>query len=644
MYKNNNLLVEIGTEELPIKNLVGIGKDFVKYFSFELKKNKFNFFKIKYFITLNRISCLVFNLKIDKINNEKLLIIPKILKFSLIRLSLKRETMKWGNNNFSFIRPIKNIIIMLDNFVIKEKLFGIKSNNISYCNKNTIKSSIIIDNANNYVYCLFKNGKIIVNYKDRKNKIKKFLFNLSLKKKLYFKYKKEFLDIVTSLVEFPVCILCNFNKKYLFLYEKIIIYILQKKYYFFPVFDNKKNISNYFVVISNANVYKKNYNLIKKGYEKTINLIFKDILFLLKLDRKIPFYNYLKKLKFISFHEKLGSLYDKTKRIQLICKFIVNYLNINLNKKILFKSILLSKCDLATFLYKEYNDLKGIIGMYYCLLDGKNKEICLAIKNHYLPKNYNDNFPKDIYSNIISFSDKIDTIVGIMLLENKKYIILNKKSNDPFFLRRLSSLVLKILLFNKFNINFIDIIKFSVSLFKKFLVNKSLIKKIVFFIFKRCLNIFINQGYKKKIIISFLNLKNFDILDIKKRMDVLLYKNFFNKFNCLILFSKRIKNFLNKNICYDKKYIFSKKLLIKKEEKDLYEYIVFLEKEIFFCYKNYNYKYIINLLFFSLSKLIYFFDNVRINVNNIKLKNNRIIILKKILKIYYSFCDFSIFY
>ncbi len=685
------LLIELVSEELPIDKLKYININFKKYIEYNLKRYNFLFSKINVFVSIRRISCLIYNLnynqsfknkykiikgpiiKVSKKNifsNNKLInwcknigllinnikyikknnfkyfffkiknkinsikkLILIILKNIFLNLLKNNKSMSWGKGKYYFFRPINNIIIMFNSKILNIKIFGIKSNNILLKHKFIYNNkSIILNNSSNYIIYLFKFCKIIIDYKYRKKRILNIIKNISIKKNIFFFYKNVYLEKIISMVEWPIGILCNFNKNFLFLPKDLIIFII-KKYFGIISFDKKNELTNNFIIILDMET--NNYDKIIKSYENIVNSELNEAKFFFLKDTKFYLISYLYKLKNIVFHRKIGNFLNKITRILFLSKKILYYLNyFNININFLNHVILLIKCDLTTYLYRYYNSLKGIIGMYYALLNGESITTSLIIKEHYNVNSIN------IYSSIIFLLDKIDNLVGIFILYN--FIFLNKK-NDPYGLRKLSFLIIKKILNSNFYINIYNIIKYSIFLFKR-KKNKKELLIILNFINIRFINYLNKFNFSKNLIYSFLiNNKNYDFLDIKNRIDVIIKykkKKIFNKF---IDSYKRINNLLFKYSNFNL-IKFNINFLIKKEEILLYKYIIYLYKKSDFFYINHNYNKLIKYFFISIKKVNNFLNFLKIDVKNKNIKSNRIILLKKINFLFKKFSNFKYYY
>ncbi len=699
-YKGN-LLIEIGTEELPINGLKYIGKDFIKYISEFLNKYYFYYSKIDYFVSLRRISCLIYNLnyyqklncnyikiyspyilvdlfnynilykkillwckknnfkksrlKYDDIKNKRFFYIKKkikkinisifIKKFFikiLYKLQINHSFMKWGNDNLFFIRPVNNLCIVFNDKIIKIKLFNIKSNNIINGHKFILNNkNIIVNNSINYVNLLYNFGKVIIEYKKRREILLKKIKKVLLKKILFINFKRKIFNKIIYMTEWPVVLISKFDSKFLCLPNKLINLIIEKQYCL-CTFNNNNKLTNNFIIIIDIKL--KCYKNILLGYSRIINSKLNDSCFLFLNDRKKFLINYLPKLKKIIFHKTVGNFLIKIKRLLFLTNKISSKLNLNINLNILNDSVLLCKCDLATSLYKEFNKLKGFIGMYYLILDNKfNNNIPLIIKEHYYPRFINDKISKNIYSNIISLSDKLDTLIGISLIKDFYYL---NKSNDPYGLRRLSLSIIRIILTNKFNLNLLNIIKYSLLLFElNNFYNIKNINLINNFIFKRCIVYFIKLGYKKILINSFIKIKLFDILDIKNRMDFIInfkYKNI-NDFKYIVYVNKRLKNIFNFNVI-NYKFIEINNFFLK-DDLLLYKNFKKFSKYINVLILNKNYKFLFKIYLKLSFKINNFLNRNKIYLKkNINLTNIRISLLNNIFLLFLKFMDFTYFY
>ncbi|WP_343189534.1 glycine--tRNA ligase subunit beta [Buchnera aphidicola] len=682
-----NFLLEIGTEELPSKNIKILTKIFINKLLSEFKKNNLIYKKKLFFLTPRRIGLIltelyqIFNKKnkyikgpsiinaIDKNGNftlitnlwikkynidkkkikyiqnkkgkwllykKKKIKIKKIIKYIIKKTLLQLKIikiMKWGTCKNSFIRPVNNIIILLNEKKIKKKIYSIKSNNITYGNPYITKHKIKIKHPSQYSEKLFKIGKVINNFKNRKNKIKNDAIYLSKKKNGFIKIKKKLLEEITSLTEWPKVCIAKFKKKFLCLPKKIIIYTIEKYQKCLPIYNKFKKIMSKFIFISNINP--KKMKKIILGNEKVINARLNDAIFFYKKDIKLKLEKNYFKLKKIIFYKNLGNILEKTKRIQSLIIIISKKNNINFKKAI--RAAYLSKCDLASNLVNEFPETQGIIGMHYANKNKEPKKICKAIKEQYYPRFSKDKLPSNKLSCALSIADRIDNLTGVFIINQKK----KKNKNDPFFLRRTVLGLIKIIINKKIKINLNKIIKYCIKNYKNyFYINqKKIIKKIKIFIKNKLLEHYKNLNYNIKIIKSILYLKKKNILEKNKLILIMNKIKKSKKYLLLIKTYKRIKNILKKNKLINKKINL---LFIKKKEEKKIIYITFkIKKKIKNLIKKKKYKNGILKLLNFIKPINIFFKIIKINKKNIFKKNNRLLILKNIKKIFLKIINFN---
>ncbi|WP_343192689.1 glycine--tRNA ligase subunit beta [Buchnera aphidicola (Taiwanaphis decaspermi)] len=648
------LLIEINVEEIPFTKLFFIAKSFLKNIKIEIRKINFKYKKIKWFATSRRIAVQIF-FKKEKVNylndknlNEKDIFLNKLKNYlpRVVELSIKKikdiKNMFWDKPYIKFIRPIRNIIILLDDLLIKKKIFNLKPNKILSGHRFMGEKKIEINHAKDYSLLLLKKGKVIADYNIRKNIIKNKVKKYAKKINGKIKITKNFLKEITSSVEWPNINIGKYDKKFLKIPKEIIIFVMKKQQKYFPVYDiNKKKLIQYFIFVSN--VKSNNNKQIISGHQNVLRSKLNDILFFIKLDLKKNLKFNLIKLKNVTFYKKLGNLYEKTIRIKKLSKYIHCLKNKTNNKNKMYdlnKASLLSKCDLVTNIVFEIPEMQGIIGSYYAKCYKEKNNVALAIKEHYEPRFAKDNIPKRYISCILSISDKIDTITAMFIINN----IPNSKK-DPFGLRRCSLGIIKIILKNNIKINIYKLIKKNISLYNNKIDKKKVLKKIFNFFYTRLNNFYENKGYKKNIIKSILSKKKNNLLTLNNLIKKLnkFYKT--KKFNLVMKTDKRISNILLKNnIDYNVSKKIKKKLFSKKEEFIFFNMLIKIKKETCHCINKKKYSKYFKMLL-NLHKMIsIFFEKVNICDNNKKIMINRLTLLVHAKKIFSKLVNFNFFY
>ncbi|WP_422667090.1 glycine--tRNA ligase subunit beta [Buchnera aphidicola] len=683
-------LTEIGTEELPAKLLYSIANSFYQNTINELKLHNIIYEKIKFFATPRRLSIQIINIdtsekiiiinkkgpalkdsfdknglptqaayrwakncnihinQAQKFNNKKgewllcqikqkqesvQLILPRIIEIALKKIPIV-NTMRWENNNYKFFRPIRNIILLLDNLLLKQKIYGINASNYIHNHISTKEKKIKIQNAKEYSSLLMKEYNIIADYQKRKNIIQIEIQKIANTIHGQVKINPLLIDEVTSLVESPIILLGQFQKKFLKIPEKILIYTIEYHQKCFPVYDQKQKIMPFFILISNIHC-KNPFNIIQ-GNEKVMHSRLEDTSFFLNNDRKIKLESYLPLLKKVIFHKNIGTLYDKTIRLELLIQWIAQYNKADIQSSI--QSAKLSKCDLITNMACEFKELKGTIGMYYSLQDGEKKDVSIAIGEHYLPSFSGDILPSTPIGCALSIADKIDTISGMFIINNAP-----TADKDPFALRRLVIGILRIIIKNKISINLKHLIKKSINIYKQTHDNIKISNKIINFFMIRLFYWYEEKGYNIQVIRSVLSCKLNQPIDIHERIKATSFFQTLDNSKKIILSIKRISNILEKN---NEKILDSVNSIYLKEK---IEKILFNKINNFFVIlktlkKNYQYKKI----FFEISKLEHpiqeFLNTVKIYHLDYNIRINRLTLLSLIKKSFFSIIYFNYLY
>jgi len=559
-------------------------------------------------------------------------LLVKIIPKSLKEINWKKS-MKWSDNNLMWGRPLRSIVAIFNKKILKFNYYHLESTDSVITETDLVTKTKNIKTFKEYNSFL-KSNKIYLDQTERKTKILRKFEAICRSKNYKENFNIKLLEEVTNIVENPNVLLVDFNKDYLKIPSEIIISTLQGHQRYFPLFDKKDRLTNYFLVVANK-VDSKNF--IKEGNKRVVDARLSDAKFFWNKDKSRNLIKQIGKLKAITFYDKIGTIYDKTQRLRKLASLISDQLNINKEKMEIAASI--SKSDLCSDLVGEYPELQGIMGKYFALAQGFEEDVANSISDHYLPMGLASLIPKKPISYSISIVDKLDSLVGFFLINEKP-----TSSKDPFALRRSAIGLLRIVIENKLNIQLRDLISYSVTLFKDQgveLKNTNVEKEILNFLKERMRNIL-----KEK------NIKN-DIIEASISSHV--GDNYLDLFRKSILMNKHIDKDIGKNAIYsykrassilnhEKKEIFGKPdpvLFRKNEEKNLFEKINEIRKAFAVREEDKNYENLLIQLSEIKSYTDNFFDNVVVNDENHDIKNNRLELLKMFCKTFNNFIDFS---
>lgn len=612
---NLNLLLEIGTEELPSNDVWTAIEQIEEKMPHLLKAQNIKAGKISIYSTPRR---LVVDIK--KVKNATDDQLKKLFLFLISSLKFEK-TMRWiPKSQLIFSRPIRWIVALAGDRLINIKYAGVKSSKISYGPRFLLSAKIKIKSADDYLKQLEKH-QIIVDHNKRKEMILKQANALAVKVKGRIDYNKDLLNEVTQLVEYPLCVLCEFDKRYLKIPREVATMVMKKHQRYFPVNDSRGNLLPYFIVV--ANHLKENAHIIKDGNEKVVSARLNDGEFFYNQDKKHELEYFRPKLKDIVFHENLGSVYEKSERLEKISPLLARIFNLNKKEEEeLKRAAYLSKADLATSLVGEFSALEGEIGKIYAKKDKEKLSVAQAIAEHRLPKFSGDKLPATKLGQVLSIADRIDTLAGFFAVN-----IRPSGSQDPYALRRSASGLAQILAKIDQDVNLFNLFK-QTNQFLPVMLKDKTIEDLVNFVKERIKADFKEEGIQDDIIKSVINgpmgENIYAINQIIKELASLIKKDQFKKF---VQAAKRSQNITNNiSLTGDIK----KTLLKEKTEEELYQIYLKTKKSFDDFVKEQEFKKAINCYQDLAEPIEKFFDNVLVMDKDKKLQKNRLALLWQI--------------
>ena len=570
--------------------------------------------------------------KVINVLEELKYIIPEVLK----SYSWKKS-MKWSDYDLLWGRPLKSIVSIFNKKIISFNFFHLKSSNlvtIGDDDNNTFKK---INNFNSYL-SLLKSQDIVLDQEKRKSLILSKMKNVCINKNLKNSFNEQLLEEVVNLVEKPNVIVGMFNENYLKIPEEILIITMQKHQKYFPLFDNKKKLTNLFLLVSNLSD-KKGY--IKTGNQRVIEARLSDARFFWDKNKNQNLVKQIGQLKNLVFFNNLGTFYDRTQRLRKLAGLISSQLNLNKEKIEIAASI--CKADLVSDLVREYPELQGIMGKYFAKEQGFDEDVANTISDHYLPVGLDSDLPKKLIGSAVSLIDKIDILVGFFGVNEKP-----TSSKDPFALRRTAIGLLRLITENKLNIKIKDLINYSITSYEDQNVkfsNTSISKEVLYFLKERFKYLLKDKKIRNDIIDAIdTSYDNSDFLKLYRKC-IILNKNI-SKDVCKNIMSayKRSSNIIDQELKRDKNIVLGQPemLLFKKdEEKILYNKINEISKYFLSVKKYENYDQTLNVLSEAKNTTDIFFENVVVNDENLDIKKNRLELLNMLCKTYDNFIDFS---
>ena len=569
-------------------------------------------------------------------------ILPGILKETIPAITFRKQ-MTWGDYDLKFARPIRWILALYGDKVIKFRLANLNSSNITFGHRTLSPEPITVKDSDSYFKLLRDKGKVIVDAKKRKQLILEQIRRIEEKvwKGNYrVVLNQDLIDDVVNLVEIPNVITGSFPEEFLYIPKELLIEAIQYHQRYFAVLDSSGSVSTRFIVVQNGI---KDNGEIKKGNERVLKARLSDAAFFYEEDKKHDFDYWIDKLKGVVFFSNLGSIYDKAVRIKKVSMYIAKLLGdskTRLKEDIsihLARAGMLCKCDLVTNMVVEFPALQGVVGKEYAKEKGESRGVSDAIFEHYLPRFSGDVLPKTDTGTLLSIADKIDTITG-MFMAGK----IPSGSEDPFALRRKASGIVLSTLEKKYDFDLAVVVKYNLDLyvksFKPKIMNKlQLILDVKDFIVSRY-RFLLEKGKKRlDILESILGSGCSSITDIDLRYRAL--QKFISAGDIKRLAFPMIRC---KNITGNKESgRVDPKLFKEEHEKKLFLSAGRYESSVKELISKKDYRSVLSE-FEEFGRIVdLFFDNVLVMDKDSKIRANRINLVRKAVDLYLMFADFS---
>ena len=552
-----------------------------------------------------------------------------------------KKSMKWGSYNLNWARPLKSILAVFDGKSLNFKFHHLISSNKTFIDKEFEDKQKIFKDFKSYKI-FFRQSGIIIDHNLRKEFILKEFEKISNKKKFTIESNNKLLDEVSDIVEQPNVIACKFDEKFLDIPKEILIITMQYHQKYFPTFDKKGKITNEFLVVANN----KDINgYIKSGNERVVDARLSDAQFFWKKNKSQNLVKQVSKLKTINYFKGLGSYFDKIQRMRKLGGMISDELLIGKDQVELSASI--CKVDLISDLVGEFPELQGIMGGYFAMEQGFDKEIALAVSEHYLPAGLDSKTPKKPFSVALALTDKIDTLVGFFGINQKP-----TSSKDPYALRRSALGIIKLSIDNNKEFKIKDLISYSTSLHidQGFEISNDLLQKeLAEFLMDR-LKYYLKEKKIRNDIIeasmsSYMSSYGIDHMNkIYKKASTLNHFIMKEVGEDIIASYKRASNILEselKNRDLKLSNTTDPGIFKNDYEKNLLKKINELRKYFTNTNKDENYTESLIKLADAKKVIFEFFDNIKVNDEDKNIKKNRLELLQMLCRTFDNYIKFS---
>ena len=682
-----NFLVEIGTEELPPKALKTLATSFADNVEAELNQAGLSFDKIEWFAAPRRLAVKVLNLatqqpskEIEKrgpavsaafdaegkptkaaegwargcgitveqaeriatdkgewlVHRAKIEgqptknLLNDIVANALAKLPIPKP-MRWADKTVQFIRPVHTVTMLLGDELIEGEILGVASARTIRGHRFLGEKEFEIQHADQYPQLLREKGSVVADFNERKAEILAKSQAKATALGGVADIEESLLEEVTSLVEYPNVLAAKFEERFLAVPAEALVYTMKGDQKYFPIYDKDGKLLPHFIFVSNINP--EDPTAIIEGNEKVVRPRLTDAEFFFKTDLKQKLVDRLPRLETVLFQQQLGTLKDKTDRIEQLAGEIAKQIGADEAKA--KRAGLLSKCDLMTNMVFEFTDTQGVMGMHYARHDGEDEEVAVALNEQYMPRFAGDKLPKSLVASAVALADKFDTLTGIFGIGQAP-----KGSADPFALRRAALGALRIIVEKNLPLDLEDLVKKSAALFGDKLTNQNVVADVVDFMLGRFRAWYQDEGIAVDVIQAVLARRPTRPADFDARVRAVSHFRTLDSAEALAAANKRVSNILVKADAAIGEINLT--ACVEPAEKALAEAVLALRTEVQPLIAQGDYTAVLDKLASLRAPVDNFFDNVMVNAEDPALRQNRLAILNTLQGLFLQVADISV--
>ncbi|MCL4105974.1 UNVERIFIED_CONTAM: hypothetical protein GTU68_058280 [Idotea baltica] len=557
-------------------------------------------------------------------------VLSEIVSTTIAQLPIAKR-MRWGASRTEFVRPLHWIVLMLGQDCEHADIMNLTPGNTTRGHRFHHSGTITIDKPENYQQLLV-DAKVVADYQQRQTMILDQLEVEASALNATAVIDPALLDEVTGLVEWPVALTGSFEERFLSVPAEALISSMKEHQKYFHLVDEKGELKPNFVTL--CNIESTDPIQVIAGNERVIRPRLSDTAFFFETDKKIALADRVEALGNIVFQQKLGSLYDKTKRVEQLAGALAGKIGSSVDDA--KRAGLLCKADLATDMVLEFSDMQGVAGSYYADHDGEANDVSSAIAQQYWPKFAGDQLPATATACALGLADRLDTLVGIFGIGQTP-----TGSKDPFALRRASLAVLRIIVEKDLDLDLRECLALAAAQYPAELLKQGSIELVFDYMVERFRAWYEDENIAVEVFRSVAAKGLSHPGDIQRRVHAVHAFTQLPEAAALAAANKRVSNILGK---LDSDHAFtevSANLLTEQAEIDLSNVLSVLSKESGSYLERNEYTQALACLASLREPIDRFFDDVMVNAEDENLRNNRLSLLKVLRDLFLEVADIS---
>jgi len=682
-----DLLIEIGTEELPPKALKKLSAAFTAGIEEGLKSAELTFSNIRGYAAPRRLAALVSALQqgqpdkvverrgpaltsafdgdgrptkaaegfaascgvtvneLEKLETDKgawlmyqvqqrgqatAELIPGIVQQALDKLPIPKR-MRWGDLDAEFVRPVHWVVLLFGDEVVEAEILSVKSGRETRGHRFHHPDTIYIGTPSDYEELLYSQGKVIADFERRAHAIHGQIEEAAARTGGKAVIDPALLDEVTAMIEWPTAVLGNFEARFLDVPHEALISTMKANQKYFHLVDGQGRLMPHFITISNVD--SKDLDKVREGNERVVRPRLSDAEFFWAQDRKHKLSEQLKHLESVVFQKQLGSMHDKSERVSQLAGVIAHTLGGNADEA--KRAGTLSRCDLMTGMVSEFPELQGIMGRYYASHDGEKGDIPQALDEMYMPRHAGDELPATTTGQALAIAERLDTLAGIFGIGQPP-----SGSKDPFALRRAALGVLRTIIERGLDLDLQALVAKAVEALKGRLTEKDVAEQVFAFIMERTRAYYTDQGVAHDTFDAVLELQPTKPLDFHQRIQAVSEFRKLAEAESLAAANKRISNILAKAEVKVPESV-DTKLLQEVQEQELAARLEAITKQVGPLFERRDYTEALKILAGLREPVDAFFDHVMVMAEDDKLRDNRLALLNGLRNLFLQVADIS---
>ncbi|MFO7603446.1 MAG: glycine--tRNA ligase subunit beta [Gammaproteobacteria bacterium] len=558
-------------------------------------------------------------------------LLPAIVQTALDSLPIPKR-MRWGALEAQFVRPVHWAILLFGDEVIDAEILSVRTGRQTYGHRFHHPQALTVAKPADYEMLLETEGKVIVNFERRRQAVRAQIEEAAMGLQATAVITDELLDEVTAMVEWPVAVVGHFEKRFLEVPQEALISTMSANQKYFHLVDARGRLLPHFITISNID--STDISKVREGNERVIRPRFSDAEFFWNQDRKLPLSRRVARLDSIIFQQQLGSLLDKTRRLGRLAEHIATLLGGD--KLLALRAAELCKCDLTTDMVFEFTELQGVMGRYYATHDGEPAEVASALDDYYKPRFAGDALPQTCTSQALAIADRLDTLCGIFAIGQ-----IPSGDKDPFALRRAALGVLRIIIEQQLDLDLHTLISEAAAQYDKTLKAEKAIAAVFAFMLDRLKAYYKDQGIAHDVIEAVLSLQPHRPLDIDRRIHAVSAFRELPAAASLAAANKRIGNILKKLDSPPAADI-DETLLQDEAEKALYAALTNLDTTVQAAIAQGDYQAALTALATLRDTVDAFFDQVMVMADDAALQHNRLALLQRLQGLFLQVADIAV--